>query len=333
MKLAWLTQIGLIGINLAKHRIANGLRALQFSTCFASNWLRQAELGLRVHSALRVLQCIGACENTTITLPNAPRVDRWLLIFSAAVCITSCNGLSENQVLGEKPNNSSTLQKRHSVNPVVALPLISKNPQENKLNAEKCVALASSLINRGVIDNGTDPTYYRSAKVWLDRSIALLPNATAYAYRGNLYSLLGDKQKSIGDFEQAFKLGPDQFANYVIYGNALMRFEMYEQAIQAYSKFLEKVQKQTNVWLLRGIAYYKNKQYQQASKDLLRACKETPESPEPRLYLGLTQRAMGLKLEAIGTLLEAEMLYQKLSHESTNLRELHQRIIKALMQF
>lgn len=257
-----------------------------------------------------------------------------LFVLVIAACLTSCNGPGEGYALNNKTQNDLRLPKRNPENAVVYLPPISKDPEENKLNAEKCVSIGIDLTDRGVINGGTNPAYYRSAKIWLDRSIALLPNATAYAGMGRLYCLLGNKQKSIAYYEKSFKLAPAQFSNYVTYGNSLVQFEMYTQAIQAYSKFLEKIQKQTNVWMLRGIAYYKNKQYQDASSDLLRACKEMPNSPEPRLYLGLTQRAMGRRFEAIGTLLEAEVLYQKMRPEiSSRPKMIHKKIQEELMKF
>lgn len=135
-------------------------------------------------------------------------------------------------------------------------------------------------IERGQIYR--DMKKYREALNDYNRAFEIAPNMLVpdlehYA-RGEIYLFLNDYTNAFSDFDKAVKLSPNTAVYYNGRGKALCGLEKYQQAIDDYSKAIEKCANNTKqkkleaaCFLNRAMAYEKMGQAKEAARDIQKA--------------------------------------------------------------
>lgn len=167
---------------------------------------------------------------------------------------------------------------------------------------------ANILIYQGL--KYTSEKQYALAIQAYEESIYLSPNADAYAGLGSVYLILEQPEPAIQNIQEAIKLDPGNHTNYYYLAQVLQYQQKFIEALENYSKaielgtdqldayqsrallhgvlndipamlsdldhFIEKSSDDSLGHFYRGLAYYRNKEYEKALVDLDKAIELDP---------------------------------------------------------
>ena len=151
---------------------------------------------------------------------------------------------------------------------------------------------------------------YSRCEVWKDSLslwndvIAKHPSAVSYNYRGGAYSIQGQHERAIEDFNQAIRLDPLYFEAYDNRGFAHLAQRNWDLAIEDHTEALKINPRDALAFNNRGLAHKHKRDYSQALSDFGDAITLTPTS---LLYnnRGATRDALGDHQRAIEDFNEA----------------------------
>lgn len=121
---------------------------------------------------------------------------------------------------------------------------------------------------------------------------------------------MGDREEAIRRLSNIVATRPDDLDAVSVLGDILRYDEQYGEAIDAYTKALEiaggEAPADWRFYYVRGIAYERNKQWENAEADFLKALELNPDQPQVLNYLGYTWVDMGMNLQrALGMIEKA----------------------------
>jgi tetratricopeptide (TPR) repeat protein len=165
-------------------------------------------------------------------------------------------------------------------------------------------ALATALVNRGA-------AYWTINKVQLslgdfDRAIALDPeNARAFRERSNACRSIGRLDQALADANQAVRLDPNDAKAFDNRGNVFNNNGQYDRAIDDYAEALRLAPGDAQTYMDRGVAYYFKKDYQSAINDYDQAIRIDPKKSRAYTNRGAAYKKLGRNDRAIADESEA----------------------------
>jgi tetratricopeptide (TPR) repeat protein len=137
---------------------------------------------------------------------------------------------------------------------------------------------------------------------------------TAVVRIANNLDSLGDREEAIRRLRNIVAVNPDDLDAVAVLGDILRYDEQYEESAEAYTRAIELTGgNRPNDWrffYVRGIAYERDGQWEQAEPDFQRALELNPDQPQVLNYLGYSWVDMGINLdealEMIETAVEAQ---------------------------
>ena len=137
------------------------------------------------------------------------------------------------------------------------------------------------------------------AEVKMRAYLALKPeDASAHYGLGRIYRQGLELDKARVEFERCVALQPKQTEGYYQLGDTELQAGASAEALQNFSKTLERQPQHGGALAGSGIAYFKEKQYPQAIEFLQRAVAAVPDYQPGHYYLGLTLARMGRDAES-----------------------------------
>ncbi len=112
---------------------------------------------------------------------------------------------------------------------------------------------------------------------------------------------MGDRPEAIRRLSNIVATSPDDLDAVSVLGDILRYDEQYDRAVEAYTTALELAggnrPADWRFYYVRGISYERNKQWELAEADFLRALELNPDQPQVLNYLGYSWVDMGMNLE------------------------------------
>jgi tetratricopeptide (TPR) repeat protein len=129
-------------------------------------------------------------------------------------------------------------------------------------------------------------------------------NASAYRYRGNLYTYVNKPELAIEDLNKSVRLDPKQAESYAVRGLAYALAKDYKKAIDDFTSSIRLNSGSATVYANRALAYKYQKDYKAAIKDFTTAIKLDPNDAE-------AYKARGEVYEVLGNAELAEADFKK----------------------
>jgi tetratricopeptide (TPR) repeat protein len=180
-------------------------------------------------------------------------------------------------------------------------------------NADVNVILSS--INR-IQNNKTQ------AQTYIDRALALRPDARSYVARAEHYYTFRDYAASLADAEKAFSLNPTEKFVKRYLGLNQTELGNYEAAIDNLTAALAETPLDTHVYLVRGVAHMKLSHFDQALADFDQAIQLSPNHTTAQSNRGLTLAAMQRYEEALNQF-NSLMKYYESTKQTSALNKAH----------
>jgi tetratricopeptide (TPR) repeat protein len=123
-------------------------------------------------------------------------------------------------------------------------------------------------------------------------------NASAYIYRGIVYSKRGEQEKALQDFTAALKHEPRNSA--ARYNLALMEAQQGKNndAIKTYNQLIKDTPSLPQAWYNRGVLLMKNGKHKEAARDFEKVLELVPQQADACNNLALCRIAQGKYPEA-----------------------------------
>ena len=146
---------------------------------------------------------------------------------------------------------------------VIAILISSAVGCSSLSEAERAYNKGTDIFRQGLFE-GAVPHY--------TTAIQLDPNyADAYSSRGGLYSILGQYEDALQDFEKAIQLDPDS-GPYIYRGITYSELGEYQKAINDYTRLIQIDPYDAYALHMRSLAYYSLGQTANAKDDRDDAC-------------------------------------------------------------
>ena len=131
-----------------------------------------------------------------------------------------------------------------------------------------------------------------------EKRLASEKNASAYIYRGIVYSKRGEQEKALQDFTSALKRDPKSSA--ARYNLALMEAQQGKasDAIKNYSQLIKDTPSLPQAWYNRGVLLMKNGKHKEAARDFEKVLELVPQQADACNNLALCRIAQGKYPEA-----------------------------------
>src|SRR5690606_9360934 len=112
---------------------------------------------------------------------------------------------------------------------------------------------------------------------------------------------MGEREEAIRRLNNIVATRPDDLDAVSVLGDILRYDEQYDKAIEAYTRAIEiaggEAPADWRFYYVRGIAYERNKRWELAEADFLKALELNPDQPQVLNYLGYSWVDMGMNLE------------------------------------
>ena len=148
-------------------------------------------------------------------------------------------------------------------------------------------------------------------------------DASAHYGLGRIYRQGLEFEKARAEFERCIALQPTQTEGYYQLGDTELQAGSYVEALANFDKTLQRQPKHGGALAGSGIAYFKQKQYEQAMGFLQRAVQAAPDYQPGHYYLGLTLARMGRDADSKKELEIASRLADEENRQSANRLQLN----------
>lgn len=154
---------------------------------------------------------------------------------------------------------------------------LDDNPKNEKAYFYRAVCNYQYGFNAEALSDITKAIQYtkKKDKEWL---------AAAYRFRGDIYSLIGNTQKTIEDYSEAIRLSPDYSEFYGDRANVYFNLGMYKDAQSDYEKMLELDEGDVVARAGLGRLFLFTEEYDKAESTLNQLILLSPEYPTAYLY-------------------------------------------------